>query len=119
MTLNAHTAKPKASASAKPKAKSKRQGKAATAADCQALQQIPNIGSAMVADFALLGIHRPEELVGADALALYQRLCQTTHQRHDPCVLDTFMAAVDFMNGGPARDWWSFTAQRKLLYPDV
>ena len=34
---------------------------------------------------------------------------------HDPCVLDTFMAAHDFMNGGFAQPWWHFTEQRKKL----
>ncbi|UXH80249.1 helix-hairpin-helix domain-containing protein [Roseateles amylovorans] len=93
--------------------------KAASAAECRHLRQIPNIGPAMVADFEVLGIRLPVDLVGADAFALYQRLCKLTGQRHDPCVLDTLMAAVDFMNGGPARDWWSYTAVRKAQYPDV
>jgi hypothetical protein len=33
---------------------------------------------------------------------LYQKLCAATGQRQDPCVLDTFMAATDFMRGAPA-----------------
>jgi hypothetical protein len=57
--------------------------------------------------------------VGADPFALYQKICKLTEQRHDPCVLDTYIAAVDFMNGGPPRDWWSFTPQRKREYPDL
>lgn len=93
--------------------------KAASAAECASLRQIPNIGPAMVRDFELMGIHQPVDLVGADAFALYQRICKLTGQRHDPCVLDTYMAAVDFMNGGPPRDWWSYTAQRKREYPDI
>jgi hypothetical protein len=34
-------------------------------------------------------------------------------------VLDTFMAAVDFMNGVAAAPWWAYTAQRKALYGAV
>ncbi|WP_431286205.1 helix-hairpin-helix domain-containing protein [Roseateles chitinivorans] len=93
--------------------------KATSAAECTSLRQIPNIGAAMVRDFELMGIRQPADLVGADAFALYQRICKLTGQRHDPCVLDTYMAAVDFMNGGPARDWWSYTARRKREYPDL
>jgi len=66
-----------------------------------------------------MGIRQPADLIGADAFALYQRICKLTGQRHDPCVLDTYMAAVDFMNGAPAKDWWSYTDQRKREYPDL
>ena len=73
----------------------------------------------MVRDFELMGIRQPADLIGADAFALYQRICKLTGKRHDPCVLDTYMAAVDFMNGAWPRDWWSCTAQRKREYPDL
>ncbi|HSH95895.1 MAG TPA: helix-hairpin-helix domain-containing protein, partial [Roseimicrobium sp.] len=33
--------------------------------------------------------------------------------RHDPCMLDTFIAAVRFMDGGPKKPWWAFTKERK------
>jgi len=89
------------------------------AADCEALEQLPNIGPAAAADLRLLGIHHPAELRMQDALTLYQSLCRQTGQRHDPCVLDTFMAAVDFMQGAPAKPWWDYTAQRKREYPDI
>ena len=93
--------------------------KARHADECRALIELPNIGPAMVADFALLGVHEPAQLREQDAFALYQRLCHLTQQRHDPCVLDTFIAAVDFMRGAPARPWWHYTAQRKVTHPDV
>lgn len=83
------------------------------------LEQIPNIGPAMAADLRLLGIERPEQLRGRDAFALYQQLCDLSAQRHDPCVLDTLMAAVDFMGGAPARPWWHYTAQRKRKHGPV
>jgi hypothetical protein len=50
---------------------------------------------------------------------LYQRLCAVTGQRQDPCVLDTFLAATDFMAGAPAAPWWTYTAQRKALFGTV
>ncbi|MDT8998786.1 helix-hairpin-helix domain-containing protein [Paucibacter sp. APW11] len=101
----------------KPKAAAR--AKAQRWEDCQSLAQIPNIGPAMVGDFRLLGIHTPQQLRGQDALALYRRLCQITATRHDPCVLDTLMAATDFMGGAPATPWWHYTAQRKALYPEI
>nr|WP_259372047.1 helix-hairpin-helix domain-containing protein [Caldimonas mangrovi] len=80
------------------------------------LELIPNIGSALADDLQLIGIQAPRDLIGRDAFVLYQELCAKTGQRHDPCVLDTFMAAIDFMRGAPAAPWWHYTAQRKLLY---
>lgn len=87
--------------------------KATTAAQALQLRQIPNIGPAMVADFRLLGIDRPAQLVGRDPYQLYQQLCALTGVRHDPCVIDVFIAAVRFMEGAPATPWWHYTAERK------
>ena len=89
--------------------------KAKKASDAQKLDQIPNIGKAMVEDFKLLGITKPNQLVGKDPIALYRKLEKVTGQKHDPCVCDTFMAAVDFMEGGKSKPWWDFTAKRKKL----
>jgi len=93
--------------------------KAASAAECQVLEQLPNIGPSLAADLRLIGIQHPKELRGKDAFVLYQKLCAATGQRHDPCVLDTFMAATDFMGGAPAAPWWHYTAQRKALFGQV
>jgi hypothetical protein len=93
--------------------------KAASAAECQVLEQLPNIGPSLAADLRLIGIAHPKELRGKDAFVLYQKLCAATGQRHDPCVLDTFMAATDFMGGAPAAPWWHYTAQRKALFGQV
>jgi hypothetical protein len=93
--------------------------KAACAAECRTLEQLPNVGPSLAADLRLIGIREPKELRGKDAFVLYQRLCAATGQRHDPCVLDTFMAATDFMNGAPAAPWWAYTAQRKALFGAV
>jgi hypothetical protein len=93
--------------------------KAAQAADCQRLAQLPNVGPAMVRDLLLLGIHHPAELQGRDAYQLYRELERRTGQRQDPCVLDTFMAVVDFMHGAPPRPWWHYTAERKRVHGNV
>lgn len=93
--------------------------KAASAAECEMLEQLPNIGPSLAADLRSIGIQRPRDLRGKDAFVLYQSLCATTGQRQDPCVLDTFMAVTDFMRGAPAAPWWKYTAQRKALFGQV
>jgi hypothetical protein len=93
--------------------------KAANADDCRTLEQLPNIGPALAEDLRLIGIREPKDLRGKDAFVLYQRLCAATGQRQDPCVLDTFMAATDFMRGAEPAPWWAYTAQRKVLYGAV
>ncbi len=93
--------------------------KASVAAECQHLEQLPNIGPSIAADLRLLGVAVPQDLVRLDALDLYQALCRSTGKRQDPCVLDTFMAATDFMRGTAARPWWDYTAQRKQQYGAV
>jgi hypothetical protein len=90
--------------------------KAGCAAQCGALEQLPNIGPSLAADLRLIGIVHPQDLIGKDGYLLYQRLCEVTCVRHDPCVLDTFLAATDFMQGAPATPWWQYTQQRKQLY---
>jgi hypothetical protein len=93
--------------------------KARSADECQTLEQLPNIGPAIAADLRQLGIQHPSQLAGLDALQLYQQLCRSTGKRQDPCVLDTFMAATDFMRGAAARPWWDYTALRKQQYGAV
>ena len=93
--------------------------KAASPAECLRLEQLPNIGPALAADLRLIGIERPADLRGKDAFVLYRALCEKTRQRQDPCVLDTFMAATDFMDGAPAAPWWKYTAERKATFGSV
>ena len=81
--------------------------------DVTMLEDVPNVGPAIAADFVRLGIRTPRELTGRDPYALYDELNRVTGTRHDPCVLDTFIAAVRFMDGAPARPWWKYTAERK------
>jgi hypothetical protein len=77
------------------------------------LEDLPNVGPAVAADLRLLGIHAPPDLRGRDPYRMYDDLCRVTGRRHDPCVLDTFIAAVRFMGGAPAKPWWAYTAERK------
>lgn len=77
------------------------------------LQDIPNIGPAVAADLRQLGITTPNDLPGRDPYALYDDLCRITGQRHDPCLLDTFIAAVRYMEGAPKKPWWKYTPERK------
>ena len=93
--------------------------KARHADECEQLEQLPNIGPSIAADLRLIGVLHPRELAHQDALALYHQLCTKTGKRHDPCVLDTFIAATDFMRGAEARPWWAYTAQRKAQYGAV
>ena len=38
---------------------------------------------------------------------------QSDNQKHDPCVIDIFISAVRYMEGGPPKKWWEFTEERK------
>jgi hypothetical protein len=88
---------------------------ASTAEDVSVLGDIPNVGRSIAADLRRLGIESPSRLRGADPYALFDRLCSETGIRQDPCLLDTFIAAVRFMDGGPRLPWWAFTAERKQV----
>jgi hypothetical protein len=89
--------------------------KASNSNAARVLTDIPNIGVSLAADLASLGILTPADVKSMDPLVAYEALRGTMGQRHDPCVLDTFMAAHKFMNGGPRQPWWDFTAERKAL----
>jgi hypothetical protein len=93
--------------------------KARSPAECLRLEQLPNIGPALAADLRRIGIQTPADLRDRDAFALYGTLCRVTGQRQDPCVLDTFMAATDFMRGAAAAPWWTYTAQRKATFGTI
>ncbi len=81
------------------------------------LEDLPNVGPAVAADFRRLGIGTPDEIRGRDPYMLYHDLCRATHSLHDPCLLDTFIAVVRYVEGGPAKPWWHYTAERKRVYP--
>lgn len=77
------------------------------------LTDIPNVGKAMERDFLLLGIKQPADLIGRDPYQLYEELCTVTQKSQDPCVIDVFISAVRYMEGGPPKKWWEFTEERK------
>lgn len=93
--------------------------KAKSAKDVKKFKDIPNIGPAMERDFAVLGLQHPDDLKNKDAFTLYREMCQRSGSRLDPCVLDTYIAAIEFMNGAPSRPWWYYTKKRKKEYPDL
>jgi hypothetical protein len=78
-----------------------------------ALTSIPNVGPAIARKLQRVGVQEPVDLRGQDADELFERLCALDGRRHDPCLLDTFHAAVDVADGKPARPWWEYSRERK------
>ena len=81
------------------------------------LRDLVSVGPAMVRDFDMLGIRSVPQLSRQSPERLYEKLCSLTGKRQDPCVLDTFCAAV-----AQARDprlpaeqcqWWYWSRKRK------
>ena len=91
--------------------------KATNARLATVLEAIPTVGVSIARDLRSIGIKKPRDLIGRNPYALYRALCDETRTRQDPCVLDTFISAVRFMEGAPARPWWSYTAERKKKFP--
>lgn len=77
------------------------------------LRALPNIGPAVAKMLMRLGIEQQDDLRGRTADELYRLLCELDGRRHDPCLLDTLVAAVDHANGAPARPWWFYSRLRK------
>jgi hypothetical protein len=77
------------------------------------LRSLPNIGPAIAKKLMRLCIEQPSDLRGHDPEQLFRRLCDLDGRRHDPCLLDTFVAAIDYANGAPAHPWWYYSRQRK------
>ena len=79
--------------------------------EIKSLQDIPNVGPAIEKDMQLLGLHDPAQLPGQDPYQMFDALCKRTGTRHDPCVIDVFISAVRFMEGGPSEKWWAYTRE--------
>jgi hypothetical protein len=81
------------------------------------LADLVSIGPAMLRDFELLGIASVAQLAKRDAHRMYEKLERATGQRQDPCVLDTFSAAVaQARNPRLAAEkcqWWYWSRRRK------
>jgi hypothetical protein len=78
------------------------------------LQDIPNVGKATEKNLNILGINKPNHLIGRDPYKMYNELCNATNQKYDPCVIDVFISAVKYMEGGSPKKWWEFTEERKI-----
>lgn len=87
--------------------------------EVQQLTELPNIGPALAAYLRHIDISHPQELKGCDPYVLYHELCVRDCMRYDPCVLDTFISVVRFMEGEGARPWWAYTAERKARLAGV
>ena len=81
------------------------------------LRDLFSVGPAMLRDFEVLGIRSVAELAKREPIQMYRKLERVTGSRQDPCVLDTFCAAV-----AQARDprlpaeqmqWWYWSRKRK------
>ena len=81
--------------------------------DIEHFRDIPNIGAAIEKHLFALGLDKPIELIGKDPYSMYSELCRITRIRHDPCVIDVFISAVRYMEGGPSKKWWQYTEERK------
>ncbi|MDO9227587.1 MAG: helix-hairpin-helix domain-containing protein [Pseudomonadota bacterium] len=90
--------------------------KAKTAVAALELEALPNIGPVVAGYLRQVGIHVPADLKGQDPYVLYQQLCAQTGVMHDPCLLDTFIAATRFMAGEPPLPWWRYTKERKRTF---
>lgn len=81
----------------------------------QSFTDLPNVGKAFAEDLRQLGFTAPAQLKGQDPVQLYDRLCELTRTRQDPCVLDTLISITRFMDGEPPRAWWDYTPERKRM----
>ena len=81
------------------------------------LKDLVSIGPAMLRDFEMLGVRSVAQLARHEPRDMYERLCALTGERQDPCVLDTFTAAVAQARDPelpPAqRQWWFWSRERK------
>jgi hypothetical protein len=79
------------------------------------LTTLMNVGKAVAGYLGHVGITKIDQLVGRNAVDIYDQICAADAQTYDPCLLDTIMSAVDQANGNPARPWWTYTPTRKRL----
>jgi len=78
-------------------------------------QTIPNVGKATAEDLVRLRVRGMKDLAARDAMAMYHAIGKLDGQRHDPCVIDVFMAAVEFARTGACKPWWKYTPERKAM----
>ena len=76
------------------------------------LQVLPNVGPAVAGMLMRAGVEHPDDLAGWTAEQLYRRVCEVDERRHDPCLLDTLAAVVDYAGGAPPHPWWYYSRRR-------
>lgn len=79
------------------------------------LEDLPNIGKSISADLRSIGIEQPDQLKTRSPLEVFHELANVMGHRHDPCVLDALISVKRFLNGEPAKPWWSYTEERRNL----
>jgi len=86
-------------------------------AQARRLEDLVSVGSAMVRDFNMLGVHSVAQLSRRNPERMYEKLGEITGQSLDICCLDVLRAAV-----AQARDpklppeqcqWWYWSKRRK------
>jgi hypothetical protein len=81
------------------------------------LGDLISIGPAMLRDFEMLGIRSVSQLAKQNPNKMYTRLERLTGAHQDPCVLDTFQAAVAQARNPrlPVEQcqWWYWSRKRK------
>lgn len=77
------------------------------------LQTLPNVGPATASDLLRLGVTSVDDLSRRDPHELYERISAMDGVRHDPCVIDTYAAAIHAARTGEARPWWTFRDARE------
>ena len=78
-------------------------------------QTIPNVGKATAEDLVRLRVRGMRDLAKRDAMTLFKAISTLDGVRHDPCVIDVFMAAVEFARIGSCKPWWKYTPERKAM----
>jgi nucleotidyltransferase/DNA polymerase involved in DNA repair len=78
----------------------------------EAIESIPGVGVKIAQKLQLIGVHRVDDLRGANPERLYDTLEQTIGASVDRCVLYVFRAAVYFANNqkhdSEKLKWWNW-----------
>ena len=87
------------------------------AAGLRKLRDLSGIGPSIERNLTELGILNVQQLADSEGDELYQKLCELTRTRQDPCVLDTFRCAVaqarDPQLPTEQKNWWWWSRKRK------
>src|ERR1700722_3839242 len=80
-------------------------------------QDLVSVGPPIERDFEIMGIRSVAQLANQNPRKMYDKLCKLTGERQDPCVLDTFEAAVaqaaNPRLSAEKCQWWYYSRIRK------